>query len=77
MKRVWIVLALAGVCLGGQRQRPPGALAVTPEAVVLIEDNEARCATLTKAGDERFRLANFERQIENAATVLKPYGVRP
>src|SRR6185503_10197023 len=41
MKRVWIVLALAGVCLagagcGGPRQRPAGALAVTPEAVVLI-----------------------------------------
>jgi hypothetical protein len=27
--------------------------------------------------ESTFRLANFERQIENAATVLKPYGVRP
>ncbi len=67
MKRVWIVLALAGVCLGapgcgGQRQQPSGALAVTPEAVVLIEDNEARCATLAKAGVERLRLAEAEQQ---------------
>jgi hypothetical protein len=67
MKRVWIVLAVAGVCLGepgcgGPRQRPPGALAVTPEAVVLIQDNEARCATLAKTGVERLRLAEAEQQ---------------
>jgi hypothetical protein len=27
--------------------------------------------------ESTFRIANFERQIENAATALKPYGVRP
>ena len=67
MKRVWIALALAGAWMGaagcgGQRQRPAGALAVTPEAVVLIQDNEARCAALAKTGIERFRLAEDETQ---------------
>jgi len=72
MKRVWAPLALGlGAALGCGQPRKPVDLTVTPEAVVLIQDNEERCAKIAQSGVEAFRAAEAEERRAREAAVAE------
>lgn len=57
-----MLLALATGC-GRDVGKPPAVLQATPEAVVLIRDNEARCAKIGQDGVQRLTAAERESEL--------------
>jgi hypothetical protein len=70
---VFILLALPLGC--GRGGKAPTLLQATPEAVVLIRDNEARCAKIGQDGTQR--LAAAEMEAERDIRALGSYRLRP
>jgi hypothetical protein len=71
---VFIFLALPLGC-GRDGGKTPAVLQATPEAVVLIRDNEARCAKIGQDGTQR--LAAAEMEAERDIRALASYQLRP
>ncbi len=57
-----VLLAFATGC-GRDGGKPPAVLQATPEAVVLIRDNEARCAKIGQDGVQRLTAAERESEL--------------
>ena len=70
---VFILLALSLGC-GRDGGKAPTVLQATPEAVVLIRDNEARCAKIGQDGAQR--LAAAEMEAERDIRALASYRLR-
>ncbi|HEX4959704.1 MAG TPA: hypothetical protein VF173_02610 [Thermoanaerobaculia bacterium] len=70
----WVFLAFLTAC-GQDRPKPAAVLQATPEAVVLIRDNEARCAKIGQDGIQR--LAEAEAQAELDVRAVSSLSQRP
>ena len=64
------LLAFATGC-GRKDGKAPAVLQATPEAIVLIQDNEARCARIGQEGLQRLATAEGEADLNRARTVAE------